>query len=472
MLKLRDDQLKDVRQMHHFHGRVLLANQMRLGKTIVTLQWLTERPDVRPAIIVSPEIGKWHWEEQALQHFNIRGAVLEGMSPPKKPPEQRQPLYFLNFDILFEWVGYINRLKPKAIVIDECHWIKSRKALCSKAVRKIASKNKPFTFPYTKPNGKPVKGMCIIAIGGTPLKSRPIEMYNVLNLIRPDEFNSRLQYAWRYCKPSRKPWGWEYKGAKNIKELNKRLRKLCMTRHLRKEVNPNEPEKKRRIVPIKISDKAQYLEAENNFIRWLTKRTSTRKAKKAQKAKRLVQMGYLKRLAAELKMSEVYRWIDMWLDRTDKKLAVFGIHKNILQPIHERYRSISVLVDGRIRGRKRKAAVTTFQTKKRYRLFIGNNTAAGTVISLSKAAAMAVVEVDWTPGEMSQVEDRIYEEGEQAIRVFYLVAKGTIEHKLCKILQDKQDVLSNILDGSESKNRMNVFDLLEKELKKKGRKLL
>lgn len=466
MIKLRPDQLKDVRQMHHFHGRVLLANQMRLGKTIVTLQWLVERPDVRPAIVVSPEIGKWHWEEQALQHFNIRGAILEGMTPPKKPPANIRPLYFLNFDILPSWVHYLRRLKAKALIIDECHWIKNPRALCSKAMRNIIKGRSPFTFPYIKENGKKLKGMCIIAIGGTPLKSRPYELFNVLNLVRPDKYNSRFNYGFRYCKPSRKPWGWEFKGAKNIGELNHNLQRWCMIRHLRKDV-VDEPEKERYIVPIKIKDRHEYSEAENNFIRWLSKRSSSR-AKKARKAKRLVQMGYLKRLASSLKMKGVFRWIDNFLEENDGKLAVFGIHKNILRPMYERYKSISVIVDGSIRGRKRKAAVKTFQRNKKCRLFIGNTTAAGTVIELSKASAMAAVEMDWTPGEMTQVEDRIYEEGEKAIIVYYLVAKNTIEEKLCKILQSKQDVLSKVLDGGKGKNRLNVFDLLEKELKKKG----
>jgi hypothetical protein len=42
----------------------------------------------------------------------------------------------------------------------------------------------------------------------------------------------------------------------------------------------------------------------------------------------------------------------------------------------------------------------------------------------------------------------------------------TVEIKLCELLQEKQSVLSGVLDGGIIDGDMNVFDLLMKSIKR------
>jgi len=445
----RDYQDKALRKIEHFRGRALLAYEMRMGKTFIALQWLKNNPKIGPAVVVCPEIGKLHWEEKALRYFGIRSVILNGTTPPERKFIHKNRLYILNWEILQYWVEFLQRAKVIAPILDEVHYIKESKTQCYKATKKLV---KPL--PY------------IIGLSGTGgLKSRPIEMFNILNLIRPDKFPSIVKYRWRYCKPKYKPWGWDYKGADHLDELYENLNAWCMVRMLRKDAMGDLP-KNRRIVPISISNKSEYYEAENNFIVWLRKRSLTR-AHKAKKAERLVQMGYLRRLAASLKMPGTLKWIDRWLDKKDGKLAIFAIHRKIIQQLRDRYKGICVVVDGNVRGKKRHLAVKTFQIDKKCRIFIGQSQAAGTVIELSKAKAAIGIELDWTPGGVTQWEDRIFDpNSDKPMRIYYLVAKDTIEHHLCEILQSKQNIISEILDGSKKKNQLNVFDLLEKALLK------
>jgi len=444
----RSYQRKALRKIIHFNGRALLAYEMRMGKTFIALQWLKSKPTARPAVVVCPEIGKLHWKEKAGDYFKIRATVLNGTTPPKGKSLHKDTLYVLNWEILQYWVDFLRREGIRTLILDEVHFIKEPTTQCYKATKTLAE-----GIPY------------IIAMGGTPLKSRPIELFNILNLLRPDKFPSRTIYAHRYCAPKRKPWGWEFKGAAHLDELHKNLKAWCMIRMLRKE-GMGELPKDRRIIPISISNEEEYIEAETSFIKWLSKRSLTR-AIKAKKAKRLVQMGYLKRLAVSLKMKNTLKWIDRWLRKNKGKLVIFAIHKDIIKQLHERYKGKCVVVDGSIRGKKRHLCVKTFQTSKKCRIFIGNTTAAGTVIELSKGRAAVMVELDWTPGDLTQCEDRIFDQkSKRPILVYYLVAKDTIEHHLCEILQTKQGVLSQTLDGSKRKNRLSIFDELEKALLK------
>jgi len=263
------------------------------------------------------------------------------------------------------------------------------------------------------------------------------------------------------------PWGWEYKGATNLKELHRKLNSLMMIRRLKKDVLKELPDKVRQIIPLDIQMK-EYNEVLNNFIRWLTKKSNV-KVEKARRAERLVQMGYLKRLAAELKIEKVITWIDDFLEESSGKLVLFCVHKKIIKQLHEKYKTISVVVDGSVTGKKRKNAVKIFQTNNKIRLFIGNIKAAGVGITLTAASTLAFIEMDWTPGDHTQAEDRIHRIGQkESAMIYYLIAKNTIEEDLCKLIQKKQSILSATLDGREDKNKLDIFNELQKQLLLKG----
>ena len=239
-----------------------------------------------------------------------------------------------------------------------------------------------------------------------------------------------------------------------------------MIRRLKKDVLNDLPNKTRDVVPLDIEKPAEYRKANKDFINWL-KEKSVSKALKAAKAEKMVQMGYLKRLAAQLKMKQAIAWVDNFLESSDNKLVIFATHKSVIKKIHERYKDISVVVDGSVSGKKRKWAVNLFQENKKIRLFIGNIKAAGTGLTLTAASDLAFLELDWVPGTHTQAEDRIHRIGQtEHSNIYYLIAKGTIEEKLCGVIQEKQKVISNVLDGKAKFNQLDVFDLLSKELLK------
>ncbi len=447
--KLYPYQKQAVLQIQKLKGRALLADEMGLGKTLEALSWVKRSPKKRPVVVVCPASLKWVWEAEAMKHIKVRATILNGRTPPKKKMNRHQQLFIINYEILQYWIAWLKNLNPQILIIDECHYIKSRIAKRTKAVKTLANNIK-----------------YLIAISGTPLTNRPSELFTTLNLVCPKEFPAFWPFAHRHCKAQLRPWGWEFKGASNIRELHHKLKRTMMIRNLKKDVLKDLPEKTRSIIPLEIENPKEYQEAENNFMKWLTKK-STSKAEKAKRAEKLVQLGYLKRLAAELKMKQVLEWIDDFLEQSNEKLIIYAIHKKIIKQIHERYKNISVVVDGSVTGKKRKIAIRSFQQNKKFRLFIGNIKAAGVGITLTAAHTLVFVELDWVPGNMVQAEDRPHRIGQKnAVMIYYLVAKGTIEEKLCKILQKKQRVLSQVLDGSIKTNRLDVYRALEKSLLK------
>lgn len=451
MSELWPFQKEAIKKIQHFKGRALLADEMGLGKTHEALGWLKLNPDKRPVIVVCPAFLKWVWESIASFHFDMQSEVLQGTKPTKIRLTKSHPLLIINYEILQYWLPYIQKLEPQVVALDEVHYIKNRRAKRTKAVKELCK-----GIPY------------LLGIGGTPSVNRPVELWPILNLIAPKEFPSFLSYAFRYCKPVRLPWGWLYKGADNLSELHNKLISLMMIRRLKKDVLKELPDKIRQIIPLQVEDGGEYSQAETNFIRWLTKK-SISKAKRAKKAKQLAKMGYLKRLAAELKMKSVLNWIDGFLETNDGKLVLYCVHRKIVQMLHEKYRKISVVVDGSVTNRKRKIAVRSFQNNKSTRIFIGNIKAAGLGITLTAASVLAFVEMSWTPGDHTQAEDRIHRIGQKdPSTIYYFVARNTIEENLCRLIQKKQIILSETLDGKARIKELSIFDELEKELRKES----
>jgi SWI/SNF-related matrix-associated actin-dependent regulator 1 of chromatin subfamily A len=451
-------QAKDLKLIKSKFGcRALVAWDMGLGKTPLSL-WIARDLKEGPVVVICPAQLKWQWQREALKHAGMRLVVLEGRVPKKGFDLNLNRNYVINYDILGRpgrgkktWLRWLKKLKPRLVIIDEVQYIKNPQTIRTKAVRELCEKVKH-----------------VVGLGGTGgLENCPAELFPFLNICRPDVFDSFYTYAMEFCEPRRTPWGWQFKGATNLDKLHMLLKETCMVRRRKVDVLKDLPKKTRTVIPVDIKRRAEYVQAQTDFIRWLM-RKSKRKALRARNAERLVQLGYLKRLAAELKMKAVCEWIDAFIaDNPGKKLLVFGVHKKILHLLHERYKN-SVLVTGEVVGRERQVRVDKFNRDKKCQFFFGNIDAAGVGWSCTSTSTVLFVELSWTPGKHMQAEDRVVGikrglKGEAA-QIFYLVARATIEEMLCQILEKKQKVIDQILDGKKAGRGLDVMSLLEERL--------
>lgn len=381
--------------IEQFGGRALLADTMGLGKSLTSLLWAHRNPDVRPIVIVCPASLKFNWEREASRHFGMSAEILNGTKPTKLGLTASHQIVIINYDILHCWLPFLKALKPKLIICDEVHYAKSLRSRRTKALHRLCK-----GVPH------------VIALSGTPLTNRPAELWPTLHLLRPKKFHAFFPFAQKYCSPELTPWGWRYNGATNLGALHKRLKRLLMIRRTKKQVIEQLPAKLRFVVPFELSDRKEYDHALKDFIGWLNQYNPA-KANKAARAERLVKWGYLKRLAAQLKMKSVLDWIDNFLEESGGKLIVFAVHKDIVAQLYGRYKKIAVKVDGSVKNTDRRLAVDSFQHNKKVRLFIGNIQAAGVGLTLTAAETVAFVELSWTPGEHAQCEDRCIAKGQR-----------------------------------------------------------
>jgi SWI/SNF-related matrix-associated actin-dependent regulator of chromatin subfamily A-like protein 1 len=436
-------QIEDAKKIHKMKGRALVASEMGTGKSYIALRYAFDNNRF-PLVIVCPASLKWNWSNECSTHFRLRSQVLEGMKP-KRNKLPKSKVYIINYDILKGWIEKLKDIQPKLIIADECHMLANKSAQRTKAIRKLCE-----GVPH------------VVALSGTPLISRPSEMWPTLNLLRDDLFPSFFSYAHKHCGAKRMPWGWSFKGATRLKELNKSLVPL-MIRRKKSEVLKDLPEKIRQVIPVKVKGLKEYIEAEQDFAKWLQK-NKPENMEASLKAEAIVKLGYLKRLAGKLKFDLTLEWIDNFLKESKDKLLVFGVHRDIVEGTHEAVKG-SVMVHGGVIGSKRELARKTFQTSKACRLFVGNIRAAGVGLNLTAASTVFFSELDWTPGAHSQAEDRAHRIHMQgSYLAVYMVAMHTIEVDLLEIIERKQKVISNTLDGGRQKDDIDVYQKLMKKI--------
>lgn len=438
-------------RIEKFGGRALLAMEQGLGKMYTSYLWKKRNPEISPTVIICPATLKWNWEDDLFLHFGVRASVLSKTKPIADEIKTQSNLVIINYDILQPWMEFLQRLDPQLIIIDECQYLGSKSSLRTKMVKKLCE-----GIPY------------VLALSGTPFTSKTKQLWPILNILKPRDYPNFYQYAHKHCNPKLTFWGWSFEGASNLDKLHKELIQKVMIRVLKKDVLKELPDKNRIIVPLEIEKRKDYEAAKSDFIKFLTKHNPA-KAERANKAKGLVEIGYLKQLIGSLKLKYVMEWIDLFLEDSDEKICVFAVHKEVIERLKSKYKHLCVIVDGGVTGKDRQDAVNQFQNNSKTRMFIGNIKAAGVGLTLTAASTMAIIELGWTPAEHVQVEDRLHRIGTtQKVTCYYLVARDTIETKILKLIQDKQEVLSATLDGKAGGTDLDIYDLLTKELLKEG----
>lgn len=436
-------------QIERFGGRPLVAADPGLGKSLISLLWARWNPDIRPIVIVCPASLKWNWEDQAYMHFGERCVILSTTKASVDQTKTSYKIIIINYDILKPWMSVLQNLDPQLVIIDECHYLINRNSLRTRMVRKLC-------------NGVPH----VIALSGTPLLSKTKELWPILNILNPREFSNYYSYCHEFTNASLSPWGWKFEGARNTDKLHRKMICTCMIRIRKKDVLKQLPDKQRIVIPLEIEKRKDYEKAKDDFIKFLTQ-INPAKAERAAKAQALVKIGYLKQLAASLKMKYVLEWIDDFLEESDEKLIVFGIHKEIIKKLEDRYKHICVVVDGEVVGKDRQIAVNQFQTNSKVRLFIGNINAAGVGLTLTAASTVATIELEWNAAKHNQADDRAHRIGSKGlVTCYYLIAKDTIESKLLKLIQESQKVFDAVLEGNANFDNFSLHDELMKELLK------
>lgn len=429
-----------------------------LGKTFCSILHC-EILDLFPCLIIAPNSVKSGWLKEWKQINPNRSVSV--ISTGNKKNDFSADVLIINYDILGQKqnkkveIRYKDILKQyKIIVVDEIHFLKNENSIRSKAFKKISKDCDS-----------------ILGLSGTLIMNRPFELLNIISLIKRenDIAPDKWKFLRRYCNARQEgKFGWDFKGAANIKELHRLISNYCYFRVEKRDVLKELPSLTEEKVECDLKNKSKYESAEKDFIQFLIdNKEDEDKIDKALRAEHLVKMNALKQLSLECKIDSIKEWIREFLEANEEeKLVVFGV---MTQPLEQLFSSFkeSVLITGTVLQKKKEKLLEQFKTQKDCRILFANIQCIGTgVDGLQHVCSnMALIEFPQRPSDLEQVISRLDRSGQtNPVIVYYLLSKDTIDSQLWEMLKSKKEVTNIVNKGfDDDTSLMLIGAFKEKE---------
>jgi SNF2 family DNA or RNA helicase len=432
---------------------VLIGDEMGLGKTVQAIGVINADESIKSVLIVCPASLKLNWKREA-EKWLARPMSVEIANGAGFPV--RADVVIVNYEQLGKFRAAIDAREWDLLVSDECHYVKN-----PKAQRTAVLLGKWDKDPAKRV--EPIKARRRVFLSGTPMINRPIELWPILHAIDPWGLGkNKMRFALRYCDAHQGGYGWDFTGASNLGELQTKLRASVMVRRLKTDVLKELPAKRRQVIPLQPQDAATraLIERENAITRRVE---AARKALEAsanpadyeravamlQEAEKVAftEMAAVRHDVAVAKLPQVIEHVADTLENVDK-LIVFAHHLDVLAGLKDAFGAAAVVLTGETPLPARQAAVDAFQTDPEIKVFVASIKAAGVGITLTAASTVVFAELDWTPGGMSQAEDRAHRIGQQnSVLVQHLVLDGSFDQRMAETIVEKQAVLDAGLDN-------------------------
>jgi SNF2 family DNA or RNA helicase len=431
-----------------------IADEMGLGKTIQALGVINADNSIKKVLVVCPASLKLNWAREARKWLTRQFGI--GIVSGSNWVTANTNFVIVNYDIVAKHHKHIHAIEWDLAVLDEVHYLKSHKTQ-----RTVALLGNREGAPSLKAKRK-------LVLTGTPILNKPIEAYPVLNWIAPVEFGKFFKFAERYCNAFRGEWGWDFTGASNLEELQRKLRSTVMIRRLKADVLSELPPKRRQIIELPRNGADKVLEEEakqfdkHNIeaLRMAVEMAQLLDDNEAYKqavenlrkgfSAAFEDMARIRHAVALVKAPYVVEHVA----EIDEPVVVFAHHRDvveyIIQHLTEAGRKCVKLIGG-MSDEQKQAAVDTFQSGKAD-VFVGNIQAAGVGITLTRASHVVFAELDWVPANMTQAEDRTHRIGQRkSVLIQHLVLEGSLDKRIADALVEKQEIADRALDATITK---------------------
>jgi SWI/SNF-related matrix-associated actin-dependent regulator 1 of chromatin subfamily A len=415
------------------NDRFILADDMGLGKTTSAIIASLES-GTKKVLIICPASLKINWSREIDNYSKKKTLIVEG-----RKWGSTFDYYIINYDIIKNYHTTEKSEDSEAyklimnegfdlVIIDEAHYISNPTAQRTKLINDIV-RQIPKVWLLT----------------GTPMTSRPINYYNLLKIV-----NSPIALNWqgfvrRYCAGYQFTVGgkkiWNTGGASNLDELRDRTKNIVL-RRMKTDIL-DLPEKI--ITPVFLDMKSTFYDEElEDFMR-----ISKDNKKNESITVTLNRLMKIRQVIAYEKVPYTCELIDKFVEQ-GKKVIVFTNFTMTLDMIHEKYKKISVTLDGRMSKEKRQQSVDRFQNEDKIKVFISNIKAGGVGITLTAAETVIMNDLSFVPSDHSQAEDRAYRYGQKnSVLVYYPVFENTIEVIVYNILQKKKNIIDQVMGDGE-----------------------
>jgi SWI/SNF-related matrix-associated actin-dependent regulator 1 of chromatin subfamily A len=430
--------------------RFILADDMGLGKTTSTIIAALET-GANKILIICPASLKINWQREIENYTDRSVYICEG-----KKFSTEDDFVIINYDILKNFHDADPKKRDSSllfqsnfdlVILDEAHMISNAQAQRTKIINSFV---------------KEIKRVWLLT--GTPMTSRPMNYYNLLNIIESPVAQNWMAFVIRYCQGYQFMAGkrkvWNVQGASNLEELRDRTSKQTL-RRLKEDVL-DLPDKIISPVYLRLSSR-DYEEMMGEYYDWYENKTDESSSLTVQFSK----LMKVRKIIANEKVKHTIEFVENILEQ-GKKVIIFTNFTDTLQMIHNHFGKQSVYLDGSCSKPQRQYAVDQFQDNEKIKVFVGNLKAAGVGLTLTSAEVVIMNDLSFVPAEHAQAEDRAYRYGQKNnVLVYYPLFDNTIEGAIYDILNRKKQIINTVMGDDLLENGGDIVEEILNSINKR-----
>lgn len=423
----------------------LLCDEMGLGKTHQAMGLLAAARNrsegTAKFLVVCPTSVIYHWEG-LLKTFlpTMRVVVFYGLGRSLESFESEADLLLTSYGTLRSERQALSALPFAIAIFDEIQIAKNPHSQTHKALKRIQADVR-------------------IALTGTPIENRLMELKALFDIVLPGYLPSDAQFKEVFINPIEKGHDPERK------KLLSRLTKPFILRRRKADVLLELPEKIEEIALCDLSDEQKEL--------YRTAVTQRKEALMKEVQSGPLPLTHIFSLFSTLKQIcdhpclitkdfQDYqkhasgKWdlfVQLLQETRDsgQKLVVFSQYLGMLD-LFAAYLKEHNIGFASIRGstRDRKAQLETFRNDPSCEIFLASLQAAGVGIDLVSASVVIHYDRWWNPARENQATDRVHRIGQnRGVQVFKIVTKNTIEEHIHRLIEKKAALLQEIIHFDE-----------------------
>ena len=441
---LRDYQEKGVcwlQMLHHYGFGGILADDMGLGKTLQTIAFLTSQvtEDSR-VLILAPSGLIYNWADEFRKFApQLDLAVVHGLKANREAIlSENHQIYVTSYATFRQDNELYQEMAFDFLFLDEAQVMKN-------AQTKIAQSLRQFVVP------------AVFALSGTPIENHLGELWSIFQIVLPGLLPSKKEFM---KLPADRV-------AQFIKPFVMRRKKeevLTELPDLIEVVYKNELEDQQKAIYL-----AQLQQMRDRLAQVTDQEFQRSRVEILSGLMRLRQICDTPALfmddyqGASGKLDSLR---DLLLQVADggHRVLIFSQFKGMLEKIEQELPDLgltSFKITGSTPAHDRQEMTKAFNQGERDAFLISLK-AGGVGLNLTGADTVILVDLWWNPAVEAQAIGRAHRMGqEQMVEVYRLITKGTIEEKIQELQEQKKHLVSQVLDGTESRASLSLAEIRE-----------
>lgn len=434
-----------------FKNSVIIADEMGLGKTIQAIGTAILKKQIfgfKKTLVVCPATLKSQWKKEIEKFSDEKAWIVSGMPDERAIQYTSEDYYFfiVNYETVLRDSQAINQAEFDFLILDEAQKIKNYETKTFTAINRLQTYHQ-------------------LAITGTPIENRLIDLYSIMSVIKPGFFGPLWEFSYQHCefdpdKPNK------INGYYNLNQLNGRLSEVLIRRE-KSAVLSQLPMVQQFDVICKLSDlqkefHAGYMQAVAAIIRkkYITPYDLQRLNMALNSARMVCDSTFLiddtTNESPKLKELEYILFEKLDLTRTRRKIIIFSEWIKVHSLIGDMLKKHSIgfiELNGKVPVKQRSALIRKFEQDDNCQVFLSTE-AGGAGLNLQMADMLINFELPWNPAKKNQRIGRIDRLGQKSkkLTIYNLISKGSIEQQIAAGLLVKQNLFDGVLSEGNSIN--------------------